>query len=289
MIGVQVLWIMIFLTIATVGRYLGSDNETFRPMTDPLKSSSRFLWMLRLFSKKFVPTLNRDEVPLIQVFPPGKHCDRRFFRVAISESPYQNRVLFYNSPNSRASADLSVIAPPLPPQIVAGSKLALVLKDITYISPEGSLLLDKFTLVVPRGQMVSVVGEVEDVGEYLVAIIAGICHRAGGVIRSFRTKLEQRAVGICPVNFFLFDEMTLLDNGNLFLSYRSSQGTQFHLDTRKSQCAFMVDVTTSFNVSKSTVQICPRSSRTCCLSSERQLWWTTTLEACRMQTRGRFV
>ena len=115
------------------------------------------------------------------------------------------------------------------------SKLALVLKDITYVNAEGSVILDRFTLVVPRGQIVSVVGELQDAGEYLVAIIAGICQPTSGLLRSYRCPLEQRSVGVCPVHFFLLEELTVLENLQLYVSYRTSQGksdfTVNHFDT----------------------------------------------------------
>ncbi|XP_028967022.1 uncharacterized protein LOC100900973 [Galendromus occidentalis] len=174
MMYVQVVWILIFMTIATIGSHWRSEDDTFRTRLDMNKSTSQFLWLLKIFSSKSLPSLSRVGVPLIQDLPEK-------------------------------------------------SKLALVMKDVSYANSEGSVVLDQFTLVVPRGQIVSVVGEVQDVGEYLIAILAGICRTNGGVVSSFRCKLDQRAIGLCPVDFFLFDEMTLLDNAHLFLSYRTTQ------------------------------------------------------------------
>lgn len=99
---------------------------------------------------------------------------------------------------------------------------------VTYENAEKYRVLNNFTLVIPRGQIVSLVGDVSDVGDAVLAILSGVCTKYEGLVTHCGQLADPDClannVSVCPVNFFLLNQMTIANNVKFFMSARNVTG-----------------------------------------------------------------
>lgn len=104
----------------------------------------------------------------------------------------------------------------------ADVKLSLAMKDVYYIDPMNNVILNNFTLLIPQGQIVSLVGDIRDVGDAVMSILSGLCTNYTGSITQLGYQIDPsslwRNVSICPVDFFLLDNCSIELNVRIFLS-----------------------------------------------------------------------
>lgn len=109
--------------------------------------------------------------------------------------------------------------------------------DISYSTNEGQPLLQHFTLTIPSGQIVSLVGDVHEGGDTVLAILSGICTTYEGQVFHNGTlsnpKLLAEMVAVSPAEHFLIDTMSVKANVKLFLSIRHTMGKDAFLISSK--------------------------------------------------------
>lgn len=114
------------------------------------------------------------------------------------------------------------------PSIISGTKLVIAMVGITYVDPMDNVVLNNFNLLIPQGQIVSLVGDVKEVGDVVIAILSGLCVNYKGCVTQFGWPVDpqmlSRNVSICPVDFFLLGSSSIQTNVKLFLSARRVTG-----------------------------------------------------------------
>ncbi|XP_022651123.1 uncharacterized protein LOC111246188 isoform X6 [Varroa destructor] len=119
---------------------------------------------------------------------------------------------------------------PLIQTFTKGTKLSLTMLGVTYENAEKYRVLNNFTLVIPRGQIVSLVGDVSDVGDAVLAILSGVCTKYEGLVTHCGQLADPDClannVSVCPVNFFLLNQMTIANNVKFFMSARNVTDAQ---------------------------------------------------------------
>lgn len=101
---------------------------------------------------------------------------------------------------------------------------------VTYVNAVGYRVLNNFSLVVPHGQIVSLVGDVKDVADAVMTILSGVCTNYKGIVTQLGLPADpeylRKNVSVCPVDFLLLGRVTISTNVKLFLSARDVTGTR---------------------------------------------------------------
>lgn len=85
-----------------------------------------------------------------------------------------------------------------------------------------NVIMNNFSLFIPQGEIVSLVGDVKEVGDVVLAMLCGLCDNFKGCISQFGRPVSattlSRNVSICPADFFLLEGTSVSTNVKLFLS-----------------------------------------------------------------------